>query len=56
MPHTLPFHSIKPGRPQVFHNNTACEEGKRAEGPHWCAGDGGRRLCEVCARLNAEGR
>lgn len=40
----------------MFHNNTACEDGKAVAGHYWGAGDGGRRLCDVCARLNARGQ
>ena len=42
MAQTLPFHSVRPGTPNVFHNSDACEAGKRIERDHWHAGDGGR--------------
>jgi hypothetical protein len=55
LPITLPFHSVKPTMPLVFHNNDACDEGKRIEAAYWCAGDGGRPQCKECARLNGAG-
>jgi hypothetical protein len=54
MPRSLPFHSVRPGTPQVFHNNDACYVGNRIEPAYWNAGDGDRPLCDECARLNAE--
>jgi len=56
MAQTLPFHSVGPGTPNVFHNSDACEAAKRIERPYWHAGDGGRPLCGVCERLNAAAR
>ena len=53
MARSLPFYSANPGARAVFHNNDACQEGKRIEPTDWRAGDGERRLCEECARLNA---
>ena len=53
MPRSLPFHTVKRGAPQVFHNNDDCDEGKRVEPANWRAGDGGRPLCRECARRNA---
>ena len=53
MAQTLPFHSVRPGTPNVFHNSDACEAGRRIEGAQWRAGDGGRPLCDACERLNA---
>jgi hypothetical protein len=53
---TSPFHSSTAGKPSVFHNNLACDDGRQIEPVCWRAGNGGRGLCETCARLNAEGR
>ena len=53
MAQRLPFHSVRPGAPMVFHNNDACEAGVLIQGAHWRAGDGGLSLCEECARLSA---
>lgn len=53
MAQTLPFHSVRPGTPHVFHNSDACEAGRLIEGADWRPGDGDRRLCEACTRLNA---
>jgi hypothetical protein len=55
LPRSLPFHTLKPGAPPLFHNNDHCDEGKRIEPAYWCAGDGGRPQCKECARLNAAG-
>lgn len=56
MSKSLPFHSVKRGAPQVFHNNDECDEGKRVEPANWRAGDGGRPLCTECTRRNAAAR
>jgi hypothetical protein len=56
MSKSLPFHSVKRGAPQVFHNNDECDEGKRVEPANWRAGDGGRSLCRECVRRNAAAR
>jgi hypothetical protein len=54
MAQTLPFHSVRPGTPNVFHNSDACQAGQRIQGAtDWRAGDGGRPLCAACKRLNA---
>ena len=56
MPRTLPFHTVKRGAPAVFHNNDACDEGRRIEPVNWRAGDGGFLLCHECARRTAAAR
>jgi hypothetical protein len=56
MSKSLPFHTVKRGAPQVFHNNVACDEGNRIEPVNWRAGDGGLPLCRECARRNAAAR
>ena len=56
MSRTLPFHTVKRGAPEVFHNNDTCDEGKRVEPVNWRAGDGGFPLCQECARRDAAAR
>jgi hypothetical protein len=57
MPPCPAFHTSEPETPEVYHNNSACHEGKQILPQHKVAGQGvGRRLCEVCADLNAQGR
>lgn len=48
---TSPWHSNQP-RAKVYHNNTKCPSGKKIEPQNRQAGDGGKRLCEECERLN----
>src|SRR5439155_6303795 len=51
------FHTSQPETPAVHHNNSACSEGKKIKSWHRLSDLGhGRRLCEVCAKLNAEGK
>ena len=54
MARALPFHSLKRGTPQVFHNNNDCDAGMRVESANWRAGDGGRQLCTECARRHVD--
>lgn len=57
MPKVSAFHTSEPETPAVYHNNSACDEGKKIKPEHRVDGEGvGRRLCEVCAKLNAEGK
>lgn len=57
MPKVPAFHTSEPETPAVYHNNSACDEGKKIKPEHRVDGEGvGRRLCEVCAKLNAEGK
>lgn len=57
MPAVAPFHTVEPGKPHVYHNNSACHDGKDIHPLHRRSGPGvGRRLCEECARLNRQGR
>jgi hypothetical protein len=53
MARSLPFHCATTRIPSVFHNNIACAEGDAITSSHWRAGDDGRRLCDLCAELNA---
>ena len=43
MARTLPFHTVKRGAPTVFHNNDACDEGRRVEPVNWRPGDAASR-------------
>jgi len=56
MARSLPFHTAKRGAPAVFHNNDACDEGKRIEPVNWRAGDGGFPVCRECERRNGAAR
>jgi hypothetical protein len=56
MARALPFHSVKHGTPEVFHNNGDCDAGMRVESANWRAGDGGRPLCPECTRRHVEDR
>jgi hypothetical protein len=53
MPQKSPWHSVKE---PVYHNNTECSEGNNIESENLRQGDGGKRLCERCAELNAQGK
>jgi hypothetical protein len=56
MPLTSPYHTNDPETPNVFHNNSACDDGNRIEPQHFREGEGvGRRLCERCEQLNENG-
>ncbi len=48
-----PWHSIKA---PVYHNNTECNTGNNIERENIRSGDGGKRLCDECRDLNAQGR
>jgi hypothetical protein len=60
MPRTPEFYSVneaqKPVSLRVHHNNSACPPGRDI--PSWerRAGTGGYRLCDDCARMNAQGQ
>ncbi len=43
-----PWHSVK--QPH-YHNDTDCNTGNNIETENWRAGDGGKPLCEECAKL-----
>ncbi|TAX28931.1 hypothetical protein ELI04_03715 [Rhizobium leguminosarum] len=47
-----PFHSKKPGAPQVYHDNNHCTEGNNIETANKVAGMGGRPKCAHCTRLS----
>lgn len=50
------FHSVKPGTRPVHHDNDKCTEGNNIETYYKRSGTDGRRRCEHCERLNAEGK
>jgi hypothetical protein len=57
MPPCSPFHTSEPETPAVYHNNSACFEGKKIKREHRVEGTGvGRRPCEICADLNRKGQ
>jgi hypothetical protein len=56
MPWTAPFHSTSDEDKEVYHNNSACADGKRILAANKASGDAGRPLCEECDRLNREGK
>lgn len=53
MPQKSSWHSVKE---DVYHNNTECTEGNNIESENIRQGDGGKRLCDHCRRLNDAGR
>ena len=55
MSQVAPFHSARQGE-TVYHNNNKCTEGNNIESYNLRQGTGGLRLCEKCAKLNAEGK
>ncbi len=49
-----PFHTSVPeygGERNVYHNNNACQDGKRIKPEHRTPGTAGRPPCKECARL-----
>lgn len=55
MPRTYPWHSVKPGTANVYHDNTRCTEGNNIESYYRRQGTDNRRLCEHCERLDRQG-
>ncbi len=53
MPQRSPWHSEKS---DVYHNNTNCNTGNNIEKENVRPGTGGKKLCDECKRLNAEGK
>jgi hypothetical protein len=54
MARCAPFHTSEDETPAVYHNDDACHEGKKIKPEHRVESEGtDRRLCEVCAGLNA---
>lgn len=50
------IYSKKPFAPQVYHDNNQCTERNNIEVENIMPGNGGRPLCEHCARLNRAGK
>ncbi|MES2373779.1 MAG: hypothetical protein V4557_14460 [Bacteroidota bacterium] len=48
-------HSARPGE-TVYHNNDKCTERNNIESYNVRQGEGGKKLCAHCAKLNSEGR
>ncbi len=53
MPQKSPWHSTMQ---EVYHNNTECNTGNNIEKENVRPGTGGKKLCDECKRLNAEGK
>jgi len=53
---TSPWYSVKPNAPPVYHDNTECHLGNNIERENRRSGTDGRPKCEVCERLDREGR
>jgi len=57
MTYTPPFHTSSYESDPVYHNNSECGDGKRViRDGHKVDSADGRRLCDECALLNAEGK
>jgi hypothetical protein len=56
MPKVDPFHTSEPETPEVYHDNSECEDGQRIKPEHRVDGTDGRRRCERCDELEAEGK
>lgn len=50
-----PFHTdspeYEPKHREVYHSKDDCSEGKKIQDKHRKAGTGGKKLCEVCAKM-----
>ena len=52
MPYMPPFHTSEKEEQAVYHNNSACADGRRIKREHICSGEGQRRrLCEAMSQL-----
>jgi hypothetical protein len=56
MPQVPPVYSLDPGARRVYHDNNQCAERYHIEPRDKQPGTGGRPRCDVCARLEEEGR
>ena len=56
MAHVPAFHSVnetkKPADQRVYHNNNACAPGRDIPSEERKSGEGGYKLCNVCAEEN----
>jgi hypothetical protein len=50
------FHSKKPGIKPVYHDNKACPEGRKIDAQHLASGTAMRPRCELCIKLQAQGK
>lgn len=52
---TYPYHTTRweyaPEHRNVYHNDSACPDGKRIKPEHRQSGTAGRPLCKECAKL-----
>lgn len=51
MARVSPWYAVKS---DVYHNNTDCTEGNNIEPENKRAGNGNKRICSHCKRLNAK--
>ena len=60
MPSVSNFYSVneisKPPANRVYHNNSACPPGRDIPANERRTGTNNYRLCDDCARLNAQGK
>jgi hypothetical protein len=56
MPKVQAFHTTTPEEPAVYHDNSVCADGKRIKQENKVTGTGGRRRCDECNTLAAEGQ
>jgi hypothetical protein len=54
MPQVAAFHWERDK--EKYHNNSKCGPGSEIPPQHRIPGTGGRKLCQNCAKLNAEGK
>ena len=52
MAKVAPFHSVKVGTKNVYHDNDKCTEGNNIETYNKRSGTAGRPKCEHCQRLD----
>lgn len=60
LPQVSPFHTNSPEYPpehrNVYHDNSACDDGARIKSWHRVDGTGNRPRCDECNHLAREGR
>ena len=54
MPQVAPWHWDRDK--EKYHNNTRCGPGSEIPQQHRISGTGGKKFCQQCAKLNAEGK
>ena len=55
MPYVTPFYSNRPHDPPVYHDNR-CGPSTEIPQANRLPGTGGRRRCDDCAKMNADGK